>query len=284
MPKPSPDVPLALGGHTFISQLGNEPMPSEPVQREIVRECLDGGITWFDTTHKPERVGLGRALRALGRRNEAKIIAWSFLEDVGTGPTDKLDAAALYEPRHIDQILGELQTDVIDCLVIHRIARATHEQHEQQIELASSWMEKGHVRALGVWDPRLEEGSALARYNPYAIMLKPLNVKTAPDAGPVFAMAKRLGWQTLAVSPFVRGWELDAMVAKAMKLEGGDEQKIRSALADLMLRFSLYHPNVDRVVTAMRQVRWVKQNTASVNRGPITARERAWLASVLAAE
>ena len=89
--KKTKHIPLALGGHTFISQLGNEPMPDADTQTEIVRACLDSGIRTFDTTHRPEREGLGRALEALGRRDEATIIAWNFFDDVGTGPEDKLD-------------------------------------------------------------------------------------------------------------------------------------------------------------------------------------------------
>ena len=71
-------VPLVLGGHSFIQQLGNDPAPDVDEQIEIVSTCLDAGITWFDTTYQPERVALGTVLKALGRRDEATIIAWNF--------------------------------------------------------------------------------------------------------------------------------------------------------------------------------------------------------------
>ena len=61
------EVPLILGGHPFISQLGNDPPASEREQRRIVEACLDHGIRWFDTTYQPKRVALGNVLRAVAR-------------------------------------------------------------------------------------------------------------------------------------------------------------------------------------------------------------------------
>ncbi len=75
--KRAAEMPLILGGHSFISQLGNDPPASEQEQHKIVETCLDHGIRWFDTTYQPERVALGNVLHALGRRGEAKILAWS---------------------------------------------------------------------------------------------------------------------------------------------------------------------------------------------------------------
>ena len=104
----------------------------------------------------------------------------------------------------------------------------------------------------------------------------PLNV-THADNAPSFAASKRLGWTTFAVSPFIRGWELDSMVARALENDGGEPDEVRARLADLMLRLPLYHPDVDYVVTAMRRVEWVAANAAAVERGPLTEDERSWL-------
>ena len=70
---------LVLGGHSFISQLGNDPEASEEEQIAIVEACLDAGIHRFDTTYQPERRALGRMPEALGRRHEAEIYAWNFI-------------------------------------------------------------------------------------------------------------------------------------------------------------------------------------------------------------
>jgi aryl-alcohol dehydrogenase-like predicted oxidoreductase len=272
------DIPLILGGHTFIGQLGNEPRPSADTQCAIVEACLDNGIRQFDTTHRPERVALGKALQRLGRREEAVIIAWNFFEDVGANAGDNLDGAAPYQPRHIDELLEQLQTSFIDCLVVHPVSGGT-EINIHQEELAISWQREGFVGKLGTWAPGEDAVRRFGVPNPYEFMVRSLNIATA-DAAPAFAACKRLGWQTYAASPFIRGWELDKMVAKAGKSFKGSELDLRARLADHMLRYSLYHPNVDRVITAMRRVEWVFSNIESVHRGPLTESESKWLESI----
>ena len=274
-------IPLALGGHTFISQLGNEPRPSEETRRAIVEACLDSGIVWFDTTHRPEREGLGSALTALGRRDEAHIIAWNFLDKVGTGPDDRLDRPKPYESGVLDDLLEQLQTDYIDALVVHEIDKSDDPEADAQVEraqeaVAVEWLRQGRVKQIGVWEPGARAEEKYGPDNPYSFMLAPLNVKRTDNA-PAFVTSKRLGWTTFAVSPFIRGWELDAMVRAVLAREDEDETAVRAKLADLMLRFSLYHPDVDYVVTAMRRVEWVRANVASVERGSLTTSERTWL-------
>ena len=87
MNRPGPAVGsrLILGGHTFISQLGNDPAASREEQQGIVRACLDAGVCWFDTTYQPERRALGETLQALRdygiKTSGAKVIAWNFFND-----------------------------------------------------------------------------------------------------------------------------------------------------------------------------------------------------------
>ena len=87
---PATDIPLVLGGHSFISQLGNDLPASDQERYAIVESCLDCGIRWFDTTYQPERIALGRVLRGLGRRHEASILAWNFFSDFL--PSEQLDS------------------------------------------------------------------------------------------------------------------------------------------------------------------------------------------------
>ncbi|MBI4556872.1 MAG: aldo/keto reductase [Candidatus Hydrogenedentes bacterium] len=271
------DIPLILGGHSFISQLGNEPQPDEAAQCKIVEACLDHGIAWFDTTHQPERIALGRALKKLGRRREATIIAWNFMQVLR--PEDKLDRPVELEERHLQQFSDELQTDYIDCLVLHELDQGTEEQHKRQEALAVGWQKQGYVKQLGVWAPG---ENALEKYglnSPYSFMVRPYNIKSG-DLSPIFAACKKLGWQNFACSPFIRGWELDKMLKKAANVERGNEGALRAKLADLMLRFSLFQPNVDRLICAMRRVQWVGTNVESCHRGPLNDSEMAWLDSL----
>ena len=264
--------PLILGGHSFISQLGSDPPASEQQQRAIVESCLDQGIRWFDTTYQPERVALGQILHSLGRRSEAVILAWNFFTDFASdGPVGEPDC---YAPGHMDRILEQLQTSYVDCLVMLPSDHA--DENRQQLELLLDWQKRGYVRALGLWitDPAIIEH--YRSDNPFRYAIRPCNIAT-PEAPAVFAACKAAGWETLATSPFFRGWELDRMVAEARACLPQPAETLRSTLADLMLRFSLFHPDVDRVIVAMRNPEWIRRNLASVSRGPLTAAEHGLL-------
>jgi len=266
------ETPLILGGHSFISQLGNDPPTSRQEQHAIVESCLDNGIRWFDTTYQPERVALGDALAAVGRRGEAKILAWNFFTDFGPG--DPVGEPEYYRPEHIDVILEQLRTPYVDCLVM--VPLHDREENQRQMELAIEWRRKGYVLSLGLWvmDHAIIEFHR--HENPFQFAIRPFNV-TTDDAAPVLAACKMSGWQILATSPFFRGWELDRMITEASARGYGDVMSLRPVLADLMLRFSLFQSNVDRVIVAMRKVEWVTRNLASVSRGRLTAKEYRWL-------
>ena len=262
------NVPLVLGGHSFIEQLGSDPIADAATQIEIVRACLDAGITWFDTTYLPERIALGKALSALGRRDEATIIAWNFFVDFSPG--DELGGPRAYVEGDLDVMCEQLATNRIDCLVVHGVADT--DESARQTDLAACWRRNERIDRLGVWAPGADAESVFGPDNPFDFMVRPYNVAQC-DAEP-FAACKRLEWTNLACTPFVRGWELDKLVAWAGEGE-------RSRIADAMLRFSLFAENVDRLIVAIRKVEWVAANIESVRRGPLTADEREWLMSLI---
>jgi aryl-alcohol dehydrogenase-like predicted oxidoreductase len=252
-------VPLVLGGHSFIRQLGNDPAPTGEEAAAIVAACLDHGITWFDTTYAPERVALGQALARLGRRDEATILAWNFFTDFG--PEGEVGGPEPYRPEHLDRMRRELQTDRIDILIVHPVPDPDDQRWQE--ERAVSWRERGSVGRLGTWMPGADVPSG-----PYELAVAPCNVTTA-DAVERFAGYRARGWETLATSPFVRGWELDRLA------ERGHWSK--EVLADRMLRYAAFTPDVDRLVVAIRRVDWVERNVRSWRRGPLTGGERAAL-------
>jgi aryl-alcohol dehydrogenase-like predicted oxidoreductase len=266
------EVPLILGGHSFIEQLGNDPPASPHDQRRIVESCLNNGIVWFDTTYQPERVALGNVLHDLGRREEAKILAWNFFTDFAPG--EPVGTSDYLRSSHIDCILEQLRTAYVDCLVL--VPMDDHEANQRQEELATEWRRKGYVRFLGLWiaDQATIERHPLGR--PFQFAVRPFNVATE-DAAPLFAACRECGWETLATSPFVRGWELDKLIALASAQGHGDAETLRPVVADLMLRYTLFHPDVSRVIVAMRRIEWVLHNRDSVARGPLTADEHRWL-------
>lgn len=265
-----PSAPLVLGGHSFISQLGSDPPADVDTQAAIVAQCLDHGIIWFDTTYQPERVALGRALHRLGRRGEARIIAWNFFHPFGPG--GDVGGPGAYEPHHLQQICDELGIDHVDALVVHGLGDPRADA--RQLELTMSWCDAGRVGELGIWAPGCDVERVLGRDNPYAFMVHPRNI-TTPNADAVFEAGRRLGWRNCACSPFVRGWKLDELAHAA-------DAPVRARLADHMLRHALFHPAVDQLIVAMRRPEWVQTNLASVTRGRLGADEQAWLRAAIA--
>ncbi len=273
----SREIPLVLGGHSFFSPLGNEPVPGPATQRDIVAACLDAGLVWFDTTHQPERLALGRALSELGRRREAKIIAWNFLKKLA--PDEKLDRPVAYQPHHIEQLCEELRTDYIDAVVVHDLDDGTPKVHAAQETVVREWIGSGIVGTAGVWAPGEDVAARYGGDTAFTFMVQPMNV-TTPENGASFERCKSLGWRTLACSPFLRGWALDKLVEKAMRLENGEAEALRARLADALLRHSLFHPHVDMVITAIRRMDWIRPNVESAQRGPLSQLERDWLEQV----
>jgi len=266
------EMRLVLGGHSFISQLGNDPPVSEADQLRIVECCLQHGIRWFDTTYQPERVALGNVLHTLGRRDQATIMAWNFFK--GFSADDQQTGPEHYQPHHIDMILAQLHTEYVDCLVI--IPSNDAQENRRQVELLTEWQRKDYVRFLGLW---IQDAQTIERFrndNPFRFAIRPFNVITS-EAAPMFAACKAVGWETIATSPFRRGWELDHIVAAAVARGYGTDETLRQIAADLMLRFSLFQRGVDRVIIGMRKVEWIERNMESVSKGPLTPDEHRWL-------
>jgi len=265
------ELPLILGGHTFIAQLGSDPAADSHAQEAVVAACLDAGICTFDTTYLPERVALGRCLETLGRRDEATVIAWNFFTD--SGPKGELGGAAAYEPDSVGRMLEELRSERIEMLVVHSVGDA--DADARQVELAVGWRSDGLVGRLGMWAPGADAADRFAD-SPYDFMVQPCNIATG-GSGAAFRACKGLGWENLACSPFVRGWELEKMVERSGGAGGAGGPKHAARVADHMLRYSLYAPDVDRLIVQMRRVEWVEANAQSVARGPLAADERRWL-------
>ena len=259
---------LVLGGHSFIEQLGNDPEASFDEQCRIVRACLDAGVRRIDTTYYQERVALGRVLAHLGRRDEAYIQAWNFFQQPGqekdlVGPTP-------YEPHHLRTLRDELQTDRVDLLVVH-----VHEDVERlrrELALAAGWRAAGQVQEVGLGMATPRHLDMLPSSHPVTHVLAPYNAFHR-DAAETFTQARAMGLRTVAMSPFVRGWKLDEIVA------AGGEDKAR--VADVLLRWVAGQPLVDHVIVSMRRADWVQRNLESLARGPLRPEEQARLGAWL---
>jgi aryl-alcohol dehydrogenase-like predicted oxidoreductase len=247
---------LGLGGHTFIEALGNDPQATFEEQCSIVTACLDHGIHLIDTTYYQERVALGHILHLLGRREEAVILAWNFFKQLGK--ENDLVSPSRYEPHHIDIMLEELQTNYIDILVIHIDEDAAEMKH--MLELAGQWIAAGKVKKAALGMAKLSDLQQLPEKHPISYVLAPYNAFNQ-DALAVFSHAKKMGIQSIALSPFIRGWKLD---------EIGEDKAIA---ADILLRWVAGNELVDAIIVSMRKSEWVRANIETVQRGRLTHSE-----------
>lgn len=248
---------LGLGGHSYIQQLGNDPQPSFEEQCELISTCLDSGVALFDTTLYQERVALGKVMRELRRRDEAEIVAWNFFKQPGR--EDDVVPWTPYEPHHIDVMLGELQTDRVDILVIH--AEDDEDTLRQGLDVAREWVRAGKVRRVALGMLGLRHLRMLPEAHPVSHVFAPYNAFNR-DALTVFEEAKRMGLAAVAMSPFIRGWKLD---------EIGEDKAL---VSDILLRWVASQDIVDRVIVSMRRTEWVHANLRSAARGPLLAEEQ----------
>ncbi len=258
---------LGLGGHSFIAALGSDPEASFEEQCAIVAACLDSGACWIDTTYYQERVALGNVLRQIGRRDEARIAAWNFFRT--PGDESALPGPTAYSEDSLTIQLDELQTNYLDLLVIHR----TDDDASllRQIELAQGWRSAGLIREVGLGMARREDLARLPTDHPITQVLSPYNAFN-PGAASLFREAKTRGIKSVAMSPFVRGWNLQNIDA--------DKQ----AAAALLLRWVTSREFVDTIFVSMRRATWVRVNREAEGQGALTeseqARVKAWVATV----
>lgn len=179
-------------------------------------------------------------------------------------PRGRVGSPTPYEPPHLETVLGELQTDRVEILVIH--AHDDAEGLRREMGLATDWMAEGRVRRVALGMAELRHVRSLPDSHPISHVFAPYNAFNRA-ALPVFEEAKRRGMATVAMSPFVRGWKLD---------EIGEDT---ASVADVLLRWVAFQDAVDWVVVAMRRVEWVRANLRSLERGPLTAEEQARLAA-----
>ncbi len=256
---------LGLGGHSFIEELGNDPQASFAEQCAIVASCLDNGICWIDTTYYQERVALGKVLRSLpGRRNEARITAWNFFQEIGK--EDQLVGFAEYRSESLNIQLAELQTDYLDLLVLHN--RDDKVLLRREMELARRWRNAGQVRHIGLGMARVADLAMLPPDHPFTHVLAPYNAFHR-EAATLFQEAKQRGMSTVAMSPFVRGWNLSKLNTNA-------------TTASLLLRWVTSQECVDTVFVSMRRPEWVLANRTAEARGPLTPEESAQVQELVA--
>ena len=183
-----------------------------PIQRltedeaiEVVRRCLDLGVTFLDTANaystSEERIG-----KAVAGRREQVIIATK------TGARDRAGAEA-----HLALSLKRLQTDYVDLWQFHNIS--TPEQYEQVLgpggamEAAQDALRAGKVRHVGITCHSLDAAIKAVPSGHFETVQVPFNFITNEPADELLPLCIKHDVGFIAMKPFAGGMLDDAKLA-----------------------------------------------------------------------
>ena len=175
-----------------------------PIQRltereaiEVVRSCLDLGVTFIDTangyTTSEERIG-----KAIAGRREEVVVATK------TGARDQATAT-----EHLELSLKRLQTDVIDLWQFHGVS--TFEAYEQVLgpggamEAAQSALQAGKVRHVGITSHSMEVALKAAPSGHFETVQFPFNYVTNEAAQDLIPLCREHDLGFIAMKPFAGG-------------------------------------------------------------------------------
>ena len=271
--KPLTRSRFILGGHSFIAPLGRDAEPSPVEKGAIVAACLEHGIDVFDTTYAPERSQFAQAVTCCnaGSSVNACPILWNFFG----GLTDPLPGPQPWTEARWTEALAELQPWTgRPNVVLHTVDDLTIDR--QQIATVVRWKHEGRIGALGLWPGSLANW-ADDQVDALDFVVAPWNVASAGKSRPLFIAARERGLITVGTSPFTRGWEVDRLAKRLAIFEQRPVAEARSRVADALLRFAAFAPEVDHLIVAMRSSAYVTDNFASLERGPLSPHEQRWI-------
>lgn len=133
---------------------------------EIVQQCIEAGINFFDTadvyTHGHSERMLGQALKNLGVARKDVVIATKVFNPSGPGPNDR-GASRGHIMDSVAASLERLQVDYIDLYQLH--ANDTMTPIEETLRAIDDLISRGMVRYAGVsnWSAwRIAKANGLA--------------------------------------------------------------------------------------------------------------------------
>jgi len=284
---------LGCGGHSRLGQAyGNTTEQSVAV----VRGAIDLGINWIDTAaaYGTEKI-VGEAVRGL--RDKVHISTKSAIGAWNDPKVPLYTGAQLLE--QLEKNLGRLGTDYVDLFNLHGVVTAQLDHVSNEIVPALlKAREQGKIRFLGitehfgsdtshtmltaavptgVWDVVMVGFNLL---NPSA-RRSVLKLTQAHEVGvqDMFAVRRALSnpdGLKEALDQIEQAGQLDRSKFDAADplgfLKDGTE-----GIVDAAYRFCRHEPGIDIVLTGTGKVEHLKENVASITRGPLPAKTLAKL-------
>ncbi len=237
---------IGLGtSHNFMHMASGDPARCV----EIVRECLDCGINFFDTAPiygESERV-LGEALAGSRERIVLATKVW--------------ESSASAARASIERSFRHLRTDVIDLLQIHNMAGWREVTPAMQ-----AYQEEGRIRHLGITDRRPENFPELIeamKTDAYDAIQIPYYLGEVECREEVLPMAREMDLGVIVMRPFshLRRGLLDpnGPVARMEELKACSAATPGQAL----LRYLLADERVSSVIPATGRAGRMSENAAA---------------------
>ena len=244
---------IGLGtSHNFMHMASGDPARCV----EIVRECLDCGINFFDTAPiygESERV-LGEALAG----SREKIVL----------ATKVWESSASAARVSIERSFKRLRADVIDLLQIHNMAG-----WREVTPVMQAYQREGRIRHLGVTDRRPGNFSELIeamKTGIYDAIQIPYYLGEVQCREEVLPLAREMDLGVIVMRPFshLRGGLLDrnGPVAQMPELKDHGAETPGQAL----LKYLLADERVSSVIPATGRVGRMRENAAASSGGALS--------------
>jgi aryl-alcohol dehydrogenase-like predicted oxidoreductase len=284
---------LGCGGHSRLGQAyGNSVEQSVAV----VRGAIDLGINWIDTAaaYGTEKI-VGEAVK--GARDKVYISTKTAILPWGEPKAAPYTGAQVLE--QLDKSLGRLGTDYVDLFNLHGIVTAQLDYVGKEIVPALiKARDAGKIRFLGITehfgsDTNHKMLSAAVPTGAWDVVMVGFNLLNPSARRDVLKLtqAHRVGVQDMfavrrALSNAEGLKEALDQIEKAGQL---DRAKLDAAdplgflkdgtegVVDAAYRFCRHEPGIDIVLTGTGKVEHLKENAASINRGPLPAQTLARL-------
>jgi aryl-alcohol dehydrogenase-like predicted oxidoreductase len=271
----------------------------QPEATEMIAECLDSGINFFDTanmyqTGLAEQI-LGNALK--GRRDRV-ILASKVRAKMGDGPNDSgLSKQAILKA--VEESLRRLQTDHLDLYFLHQPDYAV--PIGESLEAMEHLVKQGKIRYPGTsnyaaW--QVGEVLEIARsrgYVPAATSQPMYNLLARGIEQEFIPMAREFNVSIVAYNPLAAGlltgkhnfssipsegrFDNNAMyqdrywhqrtfeVVEALKKLAGESGR---TLISLAFAWLLHHTATDCVILGASRIEQLQQNIAACKEGPLS--------------
>ncbi|MEI9990978.1 MAG: aldo/keto reductase [Rhizomicrobium sp.] len=284
---------LGCGGHSRLGQAyGNTTEQSVAV----VRGAIDLGINWIDTAaaYGTEPI-VGEAVR--GRRDKVHISTKTAIQPWGATDAAPYTGAQVLE--QLEKNLGRLGTDYIDLFNLHGIVPAQLDYVGAEIVPALiKAREQGKIRFLGITEHFGSDTShkmltAAVPTGAWDVVMVGFNLLNPSARRDVLRLtrAHNVGTQDMfavrralsdpdglkeALDQIEKAGQLDRA-----KLDAADPlgflKEGTEGTVDAAYRFCRHEPGIDIVLSGTGKVEHLKENVASILRGPLPAKTQARL-------